>query len=113
TGGPRRAGPERPRRGGGARAKGAPEPIALLLEEGEDSGALAAFAAAAAPAPAAAPPAPAAGVVPKTELAPAPPAHPPPPAREGGGVAGHAGNGQAARVNGEGRGFASPLGPRM
>src|SRR5438477_547677 len=76
------------------------EPIALLLEEGEDAAALDKFAAAS-PVPAAAPPS---GVAPKTEPAPAP--------------AAPSTNGQAAprgamQRDGEGRIFASPLARRM
>jgi pyruvate dehydrogenase E2 component (dihydrolipoamide acetyltransferase) len=79
------------------------EPIALLLEEGEDAGALEGFAEPARQEPArqdngaqteaAPPPAP---IAPKTEPAPAPAAQP-----------------AAPRGNGEGRVFASPLARRM
>jgi pyruvate dehydrogenase E2 component (dihydrolipoamide acetyltransferase) len=91
------------------------QPIALLLEEGEDQSALAGFAAGSLPAE------------PKTELAPAlasPHPNPPPPAREGGASAAPplnppppAGEGRVG-VNGPGtanggRVFASPLARRM
>src|SRR5438270_5250840 len=82
------------------------QPIALLLEEGEDAAALEKFAAAA-PAgdghQAAAPAAPPAGVTPKTEPSPAHTAQPAPPPAE---------RPAAAQVNG-GRVFASPLARRM
>src|SRR5947208_2369052 len=82
------------------------EPIALLLEEGEDPAALEKFATAAPSGngqraePAAAPPT---GVSPKTEPAPAPPAQPPAVPAE---------RSVPAQVNG-GRVFASPLARRM
>jgi len=89
------------------------EPIALLLEEGEDAGALAGFAPAAragnghSATSAEAPPAP---VSPKTEPALAPPANPAPqPPDQGRGGEGRG----PVRGNGEGRVFASPLARRM
>jgi pyruvate dehydrogenase E2 component (dihydrolipoyllysine-residue acetyltransferase) len=82
------------------------EPIALLLEEGEDPAALEKFANAPSSGngqraePAAAPPS---GVSPKTEPAPAPPAQPPATPAE---------RSAPAQING-GRVFASPLARRM
>src|SRR5438067_5239811 len=79
------------------------EPIALLLEEGEDPGSLDKFTVSdqAAPVPA----------EPKTEPSPAPRRpHPNPPPLAGEGMGG--GNG-ARQPNGEGRIFASPLARRM
>src|SRR5260221_9050513 len=81
------------------------QPIAVLLEEGEDPSSLAQFAAASAPAKTAARPEPAAppppvSPEPKTERAPAPAAQPEPTSRP-------AANGGESRV------FASPLARRM
>src|SRR5205085_3130337 len=86
------------------------EPIALLLEEGEDAGTLEKMPSSGAAPQRAAPPIPA---EPKTEPAPAAPRpSPPPQAGEGmgEGEGGPRANGDAApRGNGESRGFASPL----
>jgi pyruvate dehydrogenase E2 component (dihydrolipoamide acetyltransferase) len=85
------------------------QPIAILLEEGEDAGALATFAGAPPPAQAGAPEAAPGANAPKTE--PPPPARPLPPAGQGGA---DASNGPVAGAgSADGRIFASPLARRM
>jgi pyruvate dehydrogenase E2 component (dihydrolipoamide acetyltransferase) len=93
------------------------QPIALLLEEGEDQSALAGFAAGSLPAepktePAPAPASPRPNPPPQagegTGASAAPPLNPPPPAGEG-----RAGVNGPTAGNGEGRVFASPLARRM